>query len=547
MSDQLEIIQEAELSDVEKMKCIACKSFKKVLDKGYCNEYNKDIEVPLLDVNCGNFDEKPNASKIIRKAFEDYTNHLKKNEFQRAIGEAAQTESDIRGLQNKVYGRMLSKEVETRWEASEIMVNVICGIRNIYTIRTDDKREMWIYHEGIYIPQGESYVKEFVRNVLGKAYKTRLCNDVLSKIEADTFIESDTFFNQNNIDELCLENGILNLRTKILTPFDSKKIFFNKIPVEYDPKKKCPAIDKHFETVLKHKEDVNVMYELFGFLLWKDYFIEKAFMFLGDGRNGKSKTLDLMKKFIGVDNCSDISIDDLQTDAYALGELFGKMANISGDINKTALKNAGNFKKATGRDLLGARRKFLNRLNFVNYAKMVFCANELPKIWEDTDAMWRRWLLFEFPFTFVGDVEYERLGEDKGNFRLGDPNIIEAITTPNELSGLLNKALDALRRIHKKGDFSYSKNTAEVRKMWIRKSDSFTCFMMDKCEKKYDALIVRDELSQEYSKYCFEGKLVPVSQKSIRATLERLGAWETRKSFEVGGTQMYVWNGWRLK
>jgi len=37
------------------------------------------------------------------------------------------------------------------------------------------------------------------------------------------------------------------------------------------------------------------MFELFGFLLYKNYFIEKGVMFIGDGRNGKGKTINLMK------------------------------------------------------------------------------------------------------------------------------------------------------------------------------------------------------------------------------------------------------------
>jgi len=450
-------------------------------------------------------------------------------------------------LKAAVLDALTSNDAQTSCNASELLVLEVYKNHDIYTIRTEGRREMWMYMDGIYVPQGETYIKAFVRGILGNAYKIHLSNEVLAKIEADTYIDADEFFNKNKIvDEVCLENGILNLVNRKLMDYNPEKIFFNKLPVKYNPDATCPTVQKHFETVLKHKEDSKVMYELFGFLLWKDYFIEKAFMFLGDGRNGKSKTLDLMKRFIGIENCSDISISALDKDPYALGELFGKMANISGDINKTALENSGNFKKSTGRDLLGAPRKFLNRLNFVNYAKMVFCANDLPKIWEDTDAMWRRWMLFEFPYTFVGKEEYDALEKDKGIFKLKDNKIIEALSTPSELSGLLNGALDALDNLHETGEFSYSKNTSEVRDMWIRKSDSLVCFMLDRCEKKFDSYIIKDQFNGAYSKYCAEKGLIPVNEKSLKGTMERMGAWETRKNLDLGTTQTRVWNGWRL-
>ena len=59
--------------------------------------------------------------------------------------------------------------------------------------------------------------------------------------------------------------------------------------MDYDPTKKCPNILKHFNDILQDADDVKVMLELFGYLLLKEYRIEKAFMFVGFGRNGKSK------------------------------------------------------------------------------------------------------------------------------------------------------------------------------------------------------------------------------------------------------------------
>ena len=68
-------------------------------------------------------------------------------------------------------------------------------------------------------------------------------------------------------------------------------------------------------------------------------------MCLGSGRNGKGKTLELMKHFIGVENCAEINLESMEKDIYSIGELFKKNANLCGDLSKTALKHTGEFKK----------------------------------------------------------------------------------------------------------------------------------------------------------------------------------------------------------
>jgi len=115
------------------------------------------------------------------------------------------------------------------------------------------------------------------------------------------------------------------------------------------------------------------MLEIFGFLLLKEYKIEKAFMFVGYGRNGKSKTVELMKRFIGAENCSSLPLRSLIEESFSLSELFGRMANLAADLSKTDLKETGMIKSLIGRDTIQAHRKYLRDLNFVNYAKNGFC------------------------------------------------------------------------------------------------------------------------------------------------------------------------------
>jgi len=445
-------------------------------------------------------------------------------------------------LQKKVLTYLALKERE---KATELIVQEIEKENHIYTTRDDIKSEMWVYNEGIYVPQGKSFVREFSRKILEENFTQQLSNSIIAKIEADTYIEHDNFFNQNYIDEVPVKNGILNIFTRELKEYNPKKIFFNKIPIKYNSSSECFSIINHFETILKTEEDVLVLLEMFGYLLLKEYRIEKAFMFVGKGRNGKSKTIDLMKRFVDPSNCSSLPLKSLTEESFSLSELFGKMANLSADLSNSDLKETGMIKSLIGRDFIQAKRKFLRDLNFVNYAKMVFACNELPRIYDTTDGFWTKWVLMEFPYKFVTQQEFNTLSEkEQENHRILDPDIIDKITSEEELSGLLNLALDGLDRLLKNRDFSYSKNTSEVKEMWIRKSDSFTAFCYDHLEGDFDSSISKKDLRRFFYKYCRNHKLRGASDKGIKITLENLfGVSETQN----GDMRERVWEGIQLK
>jgi len=418
-------------------------------------------------------------------------------------------------------------------EASELLVKAFLKKNKVYTIRSDTECEIWVYDDGVYIPNGKSAIKEFCRDILGTVFNGHRCNQVIEKIAVDTYINAKDFFKNNYVNEVPVQNGILNLRTKELSNFDKRKIFFNKLPMEYNPKQDCPTIKKHFETVLSSIDDVKVIQELFGFLLYKEYFIEKAVMLIGSGRNGKGKTLDLMKNFLGADNVSSVPLQAFEQDGFAISGLHGKMANLAGDLSSNALKNSGRFKELTGRDLITAQRKFMNALHFVNYAKLVFSCNELPKTYDQTEGFWARWVILEFPYTFKVEEEIMSLPEDERvNLKVMDPEIEKKLQKPEELSGLLNWAIEGLHRMFENKDFSIGQTSTKIKEMWNAKSDSLTYFLNNCVEEDWDKVLPSDEFTMAYKKFCKSMNLIAVDERTMGKEMKYKGYTKERKTIK---------------
>lgn len=426
----------------------------------------------------------------------------------------------------------------------EKMVRLFEKYYHVYTLRDDVKTEIWIYVGGIYIPQGATYIKEFVRLVLGGCYQKWIVTDVIDRIVADTYIESNKFFEHENIYEMPVQNGVVQLKQKKLTDFTPKKIFFTKLPLNYDENAKPKETLKFISEIVK-PEDVSIIQELFGYSLLKDYPISKAFMFLGSGANGKSRLILLLKSFVGAENCSGESLDHIQKNDFATSNLFKKLLNLAGDMNANTLNDTKSFKEITGGDRISADRKFKTPVYFHNYAKLCNSCNDLPKTNDLTDGFFRRWILITFPNKFVPKNEYKKLGKkERENVYVADEQIIEKITSKEEMSGLLNWALEGLDRLLEKGCFSYSSTTKEIRNQWLRTSNSFAAFALDNIKQKYDSYVLKSDLKTAYTKYCRKHKVKIEGDKTIHKTLaDSYGAWSERSSM---AERPHVWRNIKL-
>jgi len=439
--------------------------------------------------------------------------------------------------------------LKKRDRATELMVDYLEKKEDAYTTRDDINPEVWIYEEGVYKPNGITKLKEEIREILGDVYTTTFANQVVNKIMLDTTINQEELFGNKYLEEIAVENGLLNIITGELEKFNPKRIHFNKLNIKYEPGKECPNIIRFFKDVLKNEEDLPVIQELIGYLLYKEYNIEKAFMLVGTGRNGKGKTLDLIKRFLNPENCTSIPLQQFEKNIFSLSEVHNKLVNISGDLDKKALQHTGSFKQLTGRDLITGARKFKTNIYFENFAKMIFATNDLPLTYDLSPAFFMRWIILEFPYTFVSEKEYEEENNyaKKQWLKIRDPDIIKRITTPDEMSGMLNWALEGLHRLLKQKDFSYSKSVDEVKTLWLRKSDSFTAYCMDSLEEEYGSYISKNELRHAYNGYCKKHGLKAVTDNSLKNTLTVMfGVTEGRIS-DLSTGRIRVWEGVKFR
>jgi P4 family phage/plasmid primase-like protien len=406
-------------------------------------------------------------------------------------------------------------------------------LMTVYHFKTmRDTEEVLVYHDGVYEFGGEVLVKAETQRIMRQEGECERCtthfvNEVIGHVRRSTFIDRREFEADPWL--VAVQNGILNIQTHELLPHSPERTILVRIPVRYDPNADCPRIGQFFQEVVR-SEDIVVLEEIFGYCLYKSYPIQKAVLFVGERDNGKSTTLRLLEAFLGKHNCSGVPLHELLTNRFAPAELYGKLANTFADLPSGALRSTGMFKALTGGDLIKGERKFKDPFYFYNYAKLLFSANRAPPTEDRSGAFFKRWLIVDFPNVFEGEKR--------------DSNILEKLTTPTELSGLLNLALKALKRLLERGDFSRTETVDAIARRYERLSDQVAAFIADRCETGPDKVVEKSRLYNAFVEYCREVQVPVLSQ---RAFTERLRRTALVEDFRPKPTAKRCWKGIGLK
>lgn len=152
---------------------------------------------------------------------------------------------------------------------------------------------------------------------------------------------------------------------------------------------------------------------------------EIVFILTGEGANGKSTFLDLIKQLFGFDEkfVASVSLSDLE--GFHLAGLIGKYVNIANEITEKGDKTVAieNLKRTVSWDLMEIPVKHRDHLFTRLLLVHLFAVNTMPRLTESTNAVWRRFQLIEFKKIIPREKR--------------DPNILSKLLTEIDLIATL--------------------------------------------------------------------------------------------------------------
>ncbi|MDQ4002923.1 MAG: phage/plasmid primase, P4 family [Actinomycetota bacterium] len=201
-----------------------------------------------------------------------------------------------------------------------------------------------------------------------------------------------------------------------------------------------------------------------------------------------------------------LGLRKLERSQFALSKVPGKTL-------LTATEQPAGFVSATdvlnaliSGDKMEVEKKFKNPFEIYPKAKLLWAMNDLPRVQSANDGLFRR-------------VKLLKLAPIPAEER--DPQIKETIK--EEGAGILNWALEGLKRLRERGHFEIPEAIQDAVAHWREVNDTAAMFVEDVCETGPDEREQASELYSSYKYWCEDNGYRPKNHTNIAEDWDRLG------------------------
>jgi putative DNA primase/helicase len=413
----------------------------------------------------------------------------------------------------KTTQRGKAKEAESTGGLIAKLGDTICQREHF---AQDEGGKLYRFSGGVYKAKGEEFVRRQVKSLLQEWKATQGWSRALGENVVEYVrVDAPLLWERPPLDVINVLNGLLDVAKKELRPHNPAHLSPIQLPVKYDAKATCPAIEKFVGEVFP-PDATALAWEIPAYLMTPDTSIQKALLLLGPGGNGKSTWLEMLIAFLGRSNVSALSLHKLESDRFSVARLYGKLANICPDLPTEHLAGTSVFKSITGGDQLTGEHKFKDSFEFTPFCRLGFSANDAPRSQDASQGFFERWLVILFNRSFRGtSAEVSR-------------KVLDArLSAPSELSGLLNKAIAALPQV-RTGRFSQCESVTRAWQEFVATTDPLAIWLDRYTVDDSTAVVVKRTL-----RVAFNAHLESQGKPAITDTAFGLAIVKHRPKLEI--------------
>lgn len=252
------------------------------------------------------------------------------------------------------------------------------------------------------------------------------------EVVTTTHIKPSEFFTETISGRMNFQNGIYDRSTNTLSPHSPDIGFRYCLPYNFDPEAKSPLFEKFLSEITGQDGKLqSILLEFMGYAFSNDdCWLAKALILTGEGSNGKSTFLNVMKELAGKDNYSALNMGEIKSEVNRQ-LMDGKLFNLAEETPKNALADSANFKNLITGGEMQVKALYKQPYSITNKTKLIFATNQLPQTDDTSKAFFRR--LCIVPFNQVFEKEKR------------DPHLIGKLKA--ELPGIFNLVMRGYSRV----------------------------------------------------------------------------------------------------
>lgn len=365
--------------------------------------------------------------------------------------------------------------------------------------------ELHCYENGIYVK--DKGIEKLMINIIPNL-KDSNRKEVLKYLDLITEEKE-----RDNAGLIAFNNGIYNILSDELLPFNPKYIITNKIPWNYNLLAYSELMDTTLNKFAYGNENIRLLIdEVIGYSLFAKNELGKAFIITGDKSNGKSTFLKILMYTVGKDNTSALSLNDIINSRFRVYEVAGKLLNIGDDIGSGYIPEAEIFRKLVTGDIIVAEQKGKNPIKFNCYAKFIFSANDIPRIKDPTGATARRIIIIPFKNSFTKESKDY------------DPYFLDKIKTQECIEYLIVVGIIGLKRIIQNKGFTETEETRQLLEEFNRNNNPVLSIIALLEEKRGEEFYIGMAKNEVYDLYCLGAqheRMKPVNLGTFTKTMNK--------------------------
>jgi P4 family phage/plasmid primase-like protien len=384
------------------------------------------------------------------------------------------------------------------------------------------KNRLYLWADGVWRQQNpvglNQHIQQFLSNtdVSVNSHRVRSVSQLL---EAEVYIEGHRF-NQAPQDTVNLLNGEMHIVEGRLTLRSHERTHYNsiQIPHIFDPSATAPRFVAFLQEVFSGDADCQdkstAVLEAFGYTLMNHCRYEKFFICVGNGGNGKSVLLNVLKHVLSAKNHCSIPPSKFGN-SFNVAQLDGHLANIVSELPAKSVLPDDMVKIMASGEGVQAEHKNKDPFTLESIATTWVAANALPHSADVSDALFRRAVVLEFNNMFSpSDVSH-------------DVNLIDKLKA--EVSGIIRLALEAYAKATV-SDFTLPASSKLAIDAWRENVDQVREFITTECEVNAEAKISLNALFRSYRDWHIQEQpsANPVARREFSKRVKANGFTQSR-------------------
>ncbi|MHB8114330.1 MAG: DNA primase family protein, partial [Bellilinea sp.] len=274
------------------------------------------------------------------------------------------------------------------------------------------------------------------------------------------------------------------------------------IPCEFDLKASQDVWTYYLASTIP--EAAVFLQEFAGYCLTTDTRHEIAVWLYGPAGSGKSTFITGIQAMLG-ERAGLLGLADIERSRFALGGLPGKTLMVSAEQPASFMTTSYVLNGLISGEPITIERKYRDSTIFTPTAKLLWAMNELPRIPDAGNGLFRRVKVVQFPRLSVNP----------------NPDLKEEIKRMG--TGILAWAVEGLYRLQSRGHFKIPECVMAATDGFRESNDIPLAFVDECCIRGGNNEIQSSTLYSEYVNWCSRSGHKPQSSTTIARDWERLG------------------------